>query len=87
MREGRRDKQIAKQSDKGRWSVGVKLCWLNEAGKVVAWSFDMNAHDQSFTPLTEPFMGQTIVVADHGFRDQEGIPEHMKLCPIAGMSV
>ncbi len=84
IREGRSDKQIGKKSkDKGRWSVGVKLCWLiNEAGKVLAWSFDaMNAHDQSFNPMTEPFRGQTIVLADYGFRDQEGIPEHMKLCP------
>lgn len=84
IREGRSDKQVGKKSkDKGRWSVGIKLCWLiNEAGKVIAWSFDsMNTYDKAFNPITEPFIGQTIVLADYGFRNKEGIPEHMKLCP------
>lgn len=84
IREGRSDKQIGmKSKDKGRWSIGIKLCWLiNEAGKVVAWSFDMmNVADKQFNSLLEAFEGQTIVLADYGFRDQEGTPEHMKLCP------
>jgi hypothetical protein len=84
IREGRSDNQMGKKSkDKGRWSVGVKLCWLiNEAGKVVAWSFDrMNVADKSFNEITETFIGQTIVLADYGFRDQDGTPQHMKFCP------
>ena len=40
----------------------------------------MNVHDQTFHPVVEPFVGQTIVLADYGFRDQEGIPENMQLC-------
>jgi hypothetical protein len=84
VREGRSDKQIGKKGrDKGRWSIGVKLCWLiNEAGKVVAWSFDtMNVSDKTFNSLVAPFEGHTIVLADYGFRDKEGTPSHMKFCP------
>ncbi len=84
VRQGRSDKQVGKKGrDKGRWSVGVKLCWLiNEAGKVVAWDFDtMNVSDKTFNPLVEPFAGQTVVLADYGFRDREGSPEPMKFCP------
>ncbi|MCS6909046.1 MAG: hypothetical protein NZM11_00515 [Anaerolineales bacterium] len=71
-----------KGRDKGRWSVGVKLCWLlNQAGRVVAWDWNtLNVHDQCFNPLVRPFSGQTIVPADEGFRDKDGIPENMKLC-------
>ena len=84
IRAGRSTKQVGKKGrDKGRWSVGVKLCWLtNDVGKVVAWDYDtMNVHDQEFLPLLEPFVGKTIVLADFGFRDQNGIPENLKLCP------
>lgn len=84
VREGRSSKQVGKKGkDKGRWSVGVKLCWLiNEAGKVVAWTFDtMNVSDKTFNPLLAPFEGRTIVLADYGFRDKKGAPAHMKFCP------
>ena len=40
----------------------------------------MNVHDPNFHPVAEPFVGESIVLADYGFRDQEGIPENMKLC-------
>ena len=64
--EGRSSKIGKKGNDKGRWSVGLKLCWLlNDMGKVVAWDYDtMNVHDQHFHPLIEPLEGQTIVLAD-----------------------
>ncbi len=86
IREGRSQKQIGKKSkDKGRWSVGIKLCWLiNEEGKVVAWDFDtMNSPDKLFNTITEAFEGETIVLADYGFRDKdiEAIPKHIKFCP------
>lgn len=84
IRQGRSSKQVGKKSkDKGRWSMGIKLCWLiNEAGKVVAWNFDtMNVPDKTFNPLVEPFAGQTVVLADYGFRDQSSPPQHMKFCP------
>ena len=73
VRAGRSPKQVGKKGrDKGRWSVGLKLCWLlNEAGHVVAWDVDtMNVHDQHFLPLLAPFDGQTIVLADSGFRNR-----------------
>lgn len=40
----------------------------------------MNVHDKHFHPLVEPLIGETIVLADFGFRDKEGIPENMKIC-------
>jgi len=69
-------------ADKGRWSVGIKFCWLlNDFGRVVAWAWNtMNVNDKPFNPLVEPFIGKTMVLADYGFRDQEGVPENMKIC-------
>ncbi len=40
----------------------------------------MNVNDKHFNPLLEPFLGKTIVLADYGFRDQDGIPDNMKIC-------
>lgn len=48
IRQGRNPQQLGKKSkDKGRWSVGIKLCWLlNNQRQVVAWDWDtMNVHD------------------------------------------
>lgn len=84
IREGRSNEQMGKKGrDKGRWSVGLKLCWLvNEQGKVVVWNWaTMNVYDKYFHPLIRPFKGQTIVLADLGFRNQHGIPDNLKLCP------
>jgi hypothetical protein len=83
IREGRSDKQIGKKSkDKGRWIIGIKLCWLiNDRGEVVAWTWaEANAHDQDFHPLIECFDGKTIVLGDFGFRRAEGTPDNLKLC-------
>ncbi len=82
-REGRSQQQIGKKGrDKGRWSIGIKLCWLlNDEGKVVAWDWaGMNVYDKHFHPLIAPFAGHTIVLADLGFRDKDVGPEHLKLC-------
>ncbi len=84
IREGRSDRQVGKKGkDKGRWSVGIKLCWLiNDLGEVVGWTWaGMNTHDQSFHSLIECFVGMTIVLADMGFYKADGIPENLKLCP------
>ena len=84
IREGRSSKQVGKKGrDKGRWSVGLKLCRLiNNVGKIVAWDYDtMNVHDQQFLPLLEPFEGKTIVLADLGFRERDDPPDNLKLCP------
>jgi len=84
IRAGRSQKQIGKKGkDKGRWSVGIKLCWiLNNRGQVVDWDWaTMNVHDQHFHPLIQGFTGQTSVLADLGFRSAHGVPENCKLCP------
>ena len=83
IRQGRSPQQVGKKrKEKGRWSVGIKLCWLlNDQGKVVAWDWDtMNVHDQRFHPLIEQVNGQSIVLADSGFRSAQGIPDNGKLC-------
>lgn len=84
VREGRSSQQIGKKGkDKGRWSVGVKLCWLlNDLGQVVSWDWNtLNTPDQTFNSLVEDLTGQTIVLSDLGFRDQDGLPDNLKLCP------
>lgn len=39
IRQGRSPQQVGKKGrDKGRWSVGIKFCWLlNDFCRVVAW--------------------------------------------------
>jgi hypothetical protein len=83
IRQGRSPQQIGQKGrDKGRWSVGIKLCWLlNSFSRVVRWDWaTMNVNDKRFNPLVKPLIGETIVLADYGFRDQDGIPENMKIC-------
>jgi len=83
IRQGRSDKKVGKKGrDKGRWSVGIKFCWLlNELGQVVGWDWaEMNEHDQTFHALIECFDGQTIVLSDLGFRAANGVPGNLKLC-------
>jgi hypothetical protein len=67
IRQGRSRQQVGKKNkDKGRWSVGIKLCWLvNTFGRVVGWRWTtMNRPDQDFHPLIEAADEPTIVVAD-----------------------
>ncbi len=33
-----------------------------------------------FNRIVAPLIGTTIVLADYGFRDQNGVPENMKVC-------
>jgi hypothetical protein len=83
IRQGRSPGQVGKKGkDKGRWTVGIKLCWLlNNKGQVVDWDWaTLNTHDQEFHPIIERYAGQTIVLSDLGFRKKEGIPENLKLC-------
>jgi hypothetical protein len=84
IRQGRSEEQIGKKNkDKGRWSIGIKLCWLvNDFGKVVGWQWaTMNRPDQDFHPLLAPHQDESIVLADLGFRCKDGIPVNLKLCP------
>ncbi len=83
IREGRSEQQVGKKGrDKGRWSIGIKFCWLlNEFCRVVAWDWaTMNVYAKHFHPIVEPWIGKIIVLADYGFRDQDGVPENMKIC-------
>jgi len=83
IREGRSEQQVGKKvRDKGRWSIGIKFCLLlNDVCRVVNWDWStMNGNDKHFHPVVEPFIGQTIVLADFGFRNKDGVPENMKIC-------
>lgn len=83
IRQGRWAGQVGKKGrDKGRWSVGLKFCWvLNRTGQVVLWDWNtMNVADQTFHPLMAQLNGRSIVLADWGFRSQEGVPPNCKLC-------
>jgi hypothetical protein len=84
IRAGRSPAQVGKKGkDKGRWSVGIKLCWLlNNQGQVVDWDWDtLNVHDKRFHPVMERHRDETIILADWGFRSVDGVPENCKLCP------
>jgi len=84
IREGRSDQQVGKKNkDKGRWSIGIKLCWvLNHLGRVVCWQWlPMNADDQDFNDEIANLEGQTITLTDLGFRCKAGVPDNIKLCP------
>jgi hypothetical protein len=84
IRAGRSKQQIGKKNkDKGRWSIGFKLCWLvNRFGRVVGWQWaTMNSPDQKFHPLIEAQGTETIVLADLGFRARAEHPQNLKLCP------
>ena len=83
IRQGRSAQQIGtKNRDKGRWSIGVKLCWiLNRLGQVVGWHcLPMNHSDQDFLPLVDLLLADGLVLADLGFRGKGGIPDNLKLC-------
>lgn len=84
IREGRSPQQVGKKGKSNwRWIVGMKLCWLlNDRGEVVSWHWDTaNAHDQVFLPLVAALEDISIVLADTGFNDADGIPSNLKLCP------
>src|SRR5215208_2819441 len=83
IREGRSKQQFGgKSRDKGRWSVGVKLCWiLNRFGQVCGWIWDkMNCPDQNFLDFFEEYDQEAILLADWGFRCADGVPNNVKLC-------
>jgi hypothetical protein len=83
IRHGRSEQQIGgKNKDKGRWSIGVKLCWLiNTSGRVFGWQWvDMNFHDKEFHELINDPSQTSIVLADLGFRSKDGLPANLKLC-------
>jgi hypothetical protein len=36
--------------------------------------------DRKLNPLAKPFIDKTVVLADYGFRDKDGVPDNMKIC-------
>jgi hypothetical protein len=83
IREGRSQRQIGRKGkDKGRWVIGIKLCWLLDSyGRVVEWSWAVQGTpDKHFNRLVAELDGQTITLADLGFRDVDGIPANLVLC-------
>jgi hypothetical protein len=83
IREGRSTQQVGqKGKDKGRWSIGVKLCWaLNVMGQVCTWNWTtLNRPDQDFLEWLGDFDGQAIMLTDLGFRCAAGVPDNIKLC-------
>jgi hypothetical protein len=83
IRQGRSPHQLGKKSkDKGRWSIGIKLCWVvNTFGQVIGWQWaTMNRPDQDFHPLIESFQDDCIILSDLGFRCAKGLPLNLKLC-------
>lgn len=83
IRAGRTKQQIGKKGrDKGRWSIGMKLCWiLNTYGLVMGWSYDtLNRFDTTFHGLVTAFKEEAVILADLGFRSKKDIPDNLKLC-------
>ena len=84
IREGRSPHQVGRKGkDKGRWTVGIKFCWLlNHCGQVIAWDWaPLNTPDNHFQPLVARFAGQTITLSDTAFHSADGDPDNLKLCP------
>ena len=83
IRAGRSPRQIGRKGkDKGRWVIGVKLCWLLDTfGRVVEWSWaPQGTPDKHFNRIVADLDGQTITLADLGFRDADGTPPNLVLC-------
>lgn len=83
-REGR-SAQSAVVCGKGksnhRWIVGRKVCVrINDMGRIVAYDDDTaNVCDKIFNALAAD--DTSITLADFNFRDKNGIPPTMKICP------
>jgi hypothetical protein len=82
-REGRSKRQIGKKGiSNGRWIVGIKLAWLiNDAGEVVDWAWTTaNEADNTFRPLAMGYDGETITLADLGFREKGAPRSNIHCC-------
>jgi hypothetical protein len=83
IRRGRSPQQLGRAGQSNRrWIVGVKLCWLvNDRGQVVRWDWNSaNVHDNSFRHVAQRYAGETITLADRGFRCQVDQPENLQIC-------
>ena len=70
-----------KNPDKGRWSIGIKLCWIfSRLGTVVGWHWlPMNHPDQDFLPVVSLLKEDGVVLSDMGFRYKAGTPNTLKV--------
>ena len=83
IREGRSVAQVGKKGkDKGRWCIGLKLCWIiNSYGQVCAWRWDtLNCPDNQFLDLFADYELLAIILTDWGFRCAQGLPDNVKVC-------
>jgi hypothetical protein len=81
-RYGRSARQVGKKGfSNHRWIVGLKLCWLiNAGGEVVAWEWNTaNTADQRFAHLAAPFTDVTITLGDQSFNAVDR-PPNLKVC-------
>jgi hypothetical protein len=83
IRERRSPRQVGRQGkDKGRWTIGVRLCWQLEVYRRVverAWA-PLNVPDKTFNGLVGCLEGQALVFTERGFRDVNGLPDNLVLC-------
>lgn len=82
IREGRSEQQYGKKSrDKGRWSVGLKLCgMLNVFGQVCGWIWDpMNCPANEFLDFFGEYDEPGVVRTDGGFRCAAGASQRQGL--------
>lgn len=65
-----------------RWIHGMKvLLVINDQHEVVTFTLALaSPADKCFNPLLKQYEGKTIILVDLGFRDQQGVPECLKLC-------
>ena len=81
IREGRSSQQVGgKSKDKGRWTVGIRLCWiLNDYGQVVDWAAaPLNTADKNFHSMIAQLEERSIFLADFGFRSVDGLPTNLR---------
>ncbi|MBK8031244.1 MAG: hypothetical protein IPK17_17480 [Chloroflexi bacterium] len=63
-----------------RWIVGMKRCWLLiDWDKSSVGGHSANVHDRVSLPLVTTQVDGSIVFADTGFNDANGIPANLKL--------
>ena len=82
IREGRSEQSKAvsrKGKSNKRWIVGRKVNVVLNRNGITAWEQSTaNICDKDFNPCNASVKG--IVLADSGYRDQNGTPQNIKIC-------
>jgi hypothetical protein len=58
----------------------IRNMFLNPKQRTFAIGMWATTHNQQFHPLNERYNGETTVLNDLGFRCEDGIAAHLKLC-------